>query len=72
MSAFLYYADDNYIDEKLKPYSWYLDHVIIGAEEARLPDRYVDKIRSVQSIKDQDQVREQDERSVYGPGKPAL
>ena len=33
MPAFTYYADASHIDDKRKPYTWYLHHVVIGAKE---------------------------------------
>ncbi|RKU09398.1 hypothetical protein C6502_12825 [Candidatus Poribacteria bacterium] len=30
------------INRELKPYSWYKQHVLIGAKEQRLPKRYIE------------------------------
>ena len=52
ISAFTYDAENAYVKAALKPYTWYLKHVTIGAEEARLPETYIQEIRTAQSIKD--------------------
>ncbi|CAG9298406.1 gamma-glutamylcyclotransferase family protein [Celerinatantimonas diazotrophica] len=54
------------IDETLKPYSWYVNHVLIGAHEASLPQDYIDiKIRSVEVIEDSDKERDAKQRAIY-------
>ena len=53
------------IDDSLKPYSWYLNHVIIGAKETKLPPAYLAAIESVRCIEDPDKKREAKERAMY-------
>ena len=54
------------IDEHLKPYSWYLDHVLVGAGEALLPEEYVQrKISEIESTHDTDKERNARERAVH-------
>lgn len=54
------------IDEKLMPYSWYLNHVLIGANEMSLPDEYVQsKICGIQFIYDPDKQRDLRERAIH-------
>ena len=71
MPAFTYYADLKRVDAELKPYTWYLNHVVIGAEEASLPEAYVQNIRATESIKDSNQKRERCERKLYEQGESA-
>ena len=71
MPAFTYYAHPKHVDDNLRPYTWYLNHVIIGAEEASLPETYVREVRSTESIKDADQEREKRERKLYEQGESA-
>ena len=61
--AFLYYA--THIDEQLMPYSWYLDHVLTGAREARLPAQYVQQIDAVTAREDTDRERDTRERVIH-------
>ena len=61
--ATTYYATN--IDESLKPYSWYLNHVLIGARESGLPQSYVDKIEAVAHLEDQDEVRDRQQRAIH-------
>ena len=53
------------IDASLKPYSWYLNHVIIGAKETKLPADYLAVIESVECIEDLNKNREAKERAMY-------
>ena len=64
MSAFTYYADNASVEVALKPYTWYLKHVITGAEEASLPETYIEEIRTTESKKDPNDAREQDELNL--------
>ena len=65
MPAFLYFAAASHVDEKLKPYTWYSDHALIGAREAALPQMYMDEISATESIRDKDREREKRERILY-------
>ena len=69
--AFTYHADPTRVDDKLKPYSWYLNHVITGAEEASLPETYVQQVRLTERIQDTVHKREKCERSLYEQGESA-
>ena len=63
ISAATYFAID--IKTSLKPFTWYLRHVIEGALEARLPQHYLDKLHKVEAILDHDAQRELRELSIY-------
>ncbi len=53
------------IDTSLKPYSWYLNHVIIGAKETKLPLDYLAVIESTACLEDSDETRDTKERTMY-------
>jgi len=54
------------IDEKLKPYSWYVNHVLVGANEASLPQDYIDsKINSVEAFQDRDKERDAKQHAIH-------
>lgn len=54
------------IDENLKPYSWYVNHVLVGAREASLPSDYIEeKIVSVEAIVDSDKERDAKQRAIH-------
>lgn len=53
------------IDASLKPYSWYINHVIVGAKETKLPEQYIAVIESVECIEDLNKNREAKERAMY-------
>lgn len=60
---FTYFATA--IDESLKPYSWYLEHVLIGAKEAGVPAEYLRRLNNIETIADPDPVRAERELSIY-------
>jgi len=63
IEALTYYATS--IDKTKKPYHWYKQHVINGAEEFGLPEEYIEKIRSTESIVDNEPGRHELELSIY-------
>jgi hypothetical protein len=59
-----YIANSTAIDDNLRPYSWYKDFVLKGAEEHGLPLAYIEgQIRSVGAVVDPDQKRERARRA---------
>lgn len=64
-----YLASQGAIDDALKPYTWYKDHVLAGAREHDLPADYVaDCIEAVAAVEDPDGARDQRERAVLTAG----
>ena len=61
--GFLYYATN--INSALRPFSWYVHHILWGARIAKLPGRYIKKISRVQTVEDDDRQRDLLERSLY-------
>ena len=53
------------IDRKLKPYSWYKQHVLVGAIEQKLPPCYIDYLLRVDADKDCDKKREACQLAIY-------
>ncbi|MES9968705.1 MAG: gamma-glutamylcyclotransferase family protein [Candidatus Thiodiazotropha sp.] len=62
--AYTYYA--TFIDHRLKPYHWYKQHVLTGALEYALPERYIDRLHRIEAIDDPDPQRHADEIAIYG------
>jgi gamma-glutamylcyclotransferase len=60
IEAITYIADDNYIDNTLLPYSWYLEYLVVGAIDFNLPSYYIEKIKQTKTIIDYDKIRLQD------------
>ncbi len=56
--AFTYFANDEFIDDVLKPYAWYKDFVLFGAKENNLSSEYISAIEAVEAIEDRDSERE--------------
>ena len=50
--AVTYVAMSTYVDSALRPYRWYKDIVISGAEAFDLPTDYIAALRSVDAIED--------------------
>ena len=51
--------------QNLKPYTWYKKHVLVGAKEQNLPQRYIDYLKSFDAVKDYCKKREECELSIY-------
>jgi len=49
-----YAAAESHIDEKLIPYSWYKELVVLGCEFNSFPDEYVQRIRQIAERRDPD------------------
>lgn len=45
--ANVYIADENYIDNELKPYDWYLEYILSGARQNQLPEDYITAIEAL-------------------------
>ena len=58
-----YVATSDAVDDSLKPYDWYRDHVLCGARDHHLPQAYVDLIASVGTLNDPDSDRAHRERA---------
>ena len=66
-----YLATPGYIDDSLKPYSWYKDFVLAGGREHGLPPEYIaEYIQSVEAIEDANKTRDKKQRATLGsPGR---
>jgi gamma-glutamylcyclotransferase (GGCT)/AIG2-like uncharacterized protein YtfP len=62
--AFIYYATN--INDSQHPFTWYKEHVLVGAREANLPKDYIAGIEAIHAVKDHDPVREALQRSLHG------
>lgn len=61
--AFTYYATD--IIDNCLPYDWYLNHILLGAEEVGLPQIYREQLLGVPTQFDPDNDRATKERSIH-------
>ena len=52
-------------DPDLKPYTWYLQHVVEGAMEAKLPDPYLQTLLQTEAVEDPDTARVRRELAIY-------
>jgi len=68
LSAFTYCA--THIDATLRPYPWYIEHVLRGAREHNLPDHYLAKIAAVPTLDDPDPQRHAMELDIYPSSIP--
>jgi hypothetical protein len=66
-----YLATPDYIDDSLKPYSWYKDFVLAGGREHGLPPEYIaEYIQSVEAIEDPNKTRDKKQRATLeSPGR---
>lgn len=65
IEAFTYYATD--IDKTLSPLCWYKEHVLRGAEEHALLRHYIEWLKAVRHVADDDFFRREKELSIYSP-----
>ena len=61
--AFMYYA--THINPSLPPFTWYKEHVLVGAREAKLPDQYIATIEGVHVVQDHDRTRESLQLAIH-------
>ena len=64
INAWMYVARRDAIDETLKPYSWYYDYIIAGAQQHRLPFCYIGDLMNVETIVDPDFKRHKQNRQL--------
>jgi len=57
-----YFAQADYIDDSLKPFSWYRDIVLMAASEYGFPEGYRRRIEQIEVVQDPDSNRELSER----------
>ncbi len=62
--AWIYVARQEVTDPSMLPYSWYHDFVIRGAQQHRLPQKYIDYLRSCKSVIDPDPARHERNRRL--------
>lgn len=48
----VYLAASEHIEESLRPFSWYKALVMVGCEQLRFPEDYVESIRAVAEVRD--------------------
>ena len=60
----MYVARREAIDPLLLPYSWYHDFVTRGAQQHRLPESYIEHLRSFESVIDPDSARHERNRRL--------
>lgn len=63
VTALTYYALQ--IDPSLKPFGWYVNHLLIGAREANLPAAYIQRIMAFECVEDPDAGRHSRESSIH-------
>lgn len=54
-----------HIDRSLRPFDWYYQHVLHGAQDAALPAEYVEYLEGLSYCDDPDKERTQQELAIY-------
>ena len=62
--CFTYVATASFIDDDLRPYSWYKELVLAGCESLKLPNDYIAMIQAITAIVDPDQARHADNMKI--------
>lgn len=55
--CFSYIAEESHIDDSLRPYDWYKEFVLAGAQFHGFPDQYLQCIESIRTLCDPDSDR---------------
>lgn len=64
-TAHTYRASASFVDPALRPFGWYLDLVVRGAQARGLPGAYIDRIAAVEWVPDPDPGREAAHRQRF-------
>jgi hypothetical protein len=67
VEAWMYVARTSAIDASLRPYGWYVDYVVRGAHQHRLPLCYISKLRQIETSCDPDPEREASHQPLLSP-----
>lgn len=57
IQTFTYRAQQELIDQNVKPFKWYMDLIIAGAVEKKFPKIYISNLKNVLSVNDPDSCR---------------
>jgi len=52
--------------DSLRPYTWYKEFVVRGAEQHGLPDGYIEQLKAIDAVADPDAARDRHNRCVLG------
>ncbi len=63
-TCFTYLAQQSYIVNNLKPYHWYKELVVIGAQYLEFPSFYISFIKAVESTQDPDHERRKENEEL--------
>ena len=69
VKAFTYVADKIDNSNTNKPYSWYLELIIIGAEEHQLPEEYISRIKAIPTKQDDNILRKGSTEQIVNESK---
>lgn len=64
--CYTYLAQAGHIDEGLRPYQWYKELVVLGAEHLGLPLEYIAGLNQVPAVEDPDHRRRQQHEVLIG------
>lgn len=64
IEAFTYVATESHVDDSLRPFRWYKELVLAGAEQHQLPEWYINQIRQVEAVEDPNQKRRQNAEDI--------
>ena len=67
--CFCYVASATHIDDKLKPFSWYRELVIAGLEHHQAPTEYLQRVRSIEHIPDDDEARYRENMAIVAEAR---
>lgn len=64
IEARIYVATESAIDHKLQPYCWYMEYIVQGAKDWKLPKSYIDFLVQIPCVADNDVLRRDANASI--------
>jgi gamma-glutamylcyclotransferase len=68
LAVVTYIAKPNRVNNALRPYAWYKDFAVRGAEDHGLPPEYIAEIVAIPTMADPDAARETGQRALLNAG----
>ena len=69
ISVLTYIAKPNRVNNTIRPYAWYKEFAVRGAEDHGLPPAYIAQIAAISAVADPDTAREIKQRALLDAGR---
>jgi hypothetical protein len=69
ISVLTYIAKPTRVNNAIRPYAWYKEFAVRGAEDHGLPPAYIAQIAAIPAVADPDAARETEQRALLNAGR---